>query len=152
MDKHSLQTLVLVNEYRSFVVWYYNMCKAFLKQFISKLISICFAYRNSRVVMGDLISGSKILQVFQLNILNNLVFMHKIKSQTASAMVPNKFRKPTHTYLHAYILYTNSSTSNYSIPLFKLGKIKCRISIRVVILWKSISANFEKNARKCNRF
>ena len=40
--------------------------------------------------------------------------MHKIKLQIAPQVFPNKFRKPTHKYP------TNFSTSNYSMPPFKL--------------------------------
>ena len=86
----------------------------------------------------ELFRESKILNVFQLNILNNLVFMHKIKSQTAPKLFQNKFRKPTHKYP------TNFSTSSYSIPPFKLSKSKYRVSIRGFTLWKNIPANSEK--------
>ena len=41
----------------------------------------------------ELFEESKILNVFRHNILNNLVAMHKIKSQTASKIFQNKFRK-----------------------------------------------------------
>ena len=54
--------------------------------------------------------------------------MHKIKSQSAQEIFQNKFRKPTHKYP------TNVSTSNYSIPPFKLSKSKYRISIRSPML------------------
>ena len=46
----------------------------------------------------DLFCESKILNVFQINVLNNLAFMHKIKSQTEPAVFQNKFHKPTHKY------------------------------------------------------
>ena len=87
---------------------------------------------------GELFRESKILNVFQLNILNNLVFMHKIKSQTAPKIFQNKLRKPAHKYP------INFSTSNYSIPPFKLSKSKYRISIRGPTLWKNIPTNSEK--------
>ena len=67
--------------------------------------------------------------------------MHKIKSQTAPTIFENKFRKPTHKYP------TNSSTSNYSIPPFKLSKPKYRISIRGPTLWKKIPT-FKHNSEK----
>ena len=86
----------------------------------------------------ELFRESKILNVFQLNILNNLVFMHKIKYQTAPKIFQNKFSKPTHKYS------INFSTSNYSIPPFKWSKSKCRISIRGPSSWKNISANSVK--------
>ena len=46
----------------------------------------------------ELFRESKILNVFQLNILNNLVFMQKIKYQTARKIFQNKFRKLTYKY------------------------------------------------------
>ena len=64
--------------------------------------------------------------------------MHKIKSQTAPKIFQNKFRKPTHKYP------TNFSTSNNSIPPFKLSKSKYRISIRGPTLWKNFPINSEK--------
>ena len=54
--------------------------------------------------------------MFQLNMLNKPVFMHKIKYQTAPKLFQNKFRKPIHKYP------TSFSTSNYNIPPFKLSK------------------------------
>ena len=64
--------------------------------------------------------------------------MHKIKSQTAPKLFQNKFHKPNHKYP------TNFSTSNYSIPPFKLSKSIYRISIRGPTLWKNIPTDFEK--------
>ena len=69
----------------------------------------------------ELFREIRTLNVFQLNILNSLVFMHKIKSQTAPKIFQHKFRKPTHKYPK------NFSTVNYSIPSFKLTKSKYRI-------------------------
>ena len=64
--------------------------------------------------------------------------MHKIISQTAPKIFQNKFRKQTHKYL------TNFSTSNYSIPPFKLSKSKYRISIRHPTLRQNIPKDSEK--------
>ena len=50
----------------------------------------------------ELFRESKILNIFQLNILNNLVFMHKIKSQTAPKLFQNKFHKPTQSILQIF--------------------------------------------------
>ena len=94
----------------------------------------------------ELFRESKILNVFQLNILNNFVFMHKIKSQTAIKILQNKFSKPTNKYP------TNFSTSNYSILLFKLSKSKYRISIRGPTLWKNVPANSQKMQESVNVF
>ena len=64
--------------------------------------------------------------------------MYKIKSQTVPKIFQNKFREPTHKYP------TNFSTSNYSIPPFKLNKSEYRISIKGSTLWKKIPTNSEK--------
>ena len=47
---------------------------------------------------------------------------------------------------------TNFPTSNYSKPPFKLGKSKCRISIRGKTLWKNISKNSEKMRKSVTLF
>ena len=36
------------------------------------------------------------INVYQLNILNNLIFMHKVKTETAPAVFLPKFQKPAH--------------------------------------------------------
>ena len=82
----------------------------------------------------ELFREIRTLNVFQLNILNSLVFVHKIKSQTAPKIFQHKFRKPTHKYPKV----------NYRIPSFKLTKPKYRIWIRSPTFWKSIPANSEK--------
>ena len=94
----------------------------------------------------ELFRESKILNVFQLNILNNLAFMHEVKSQTSPKIFQNKFREPTSMYP------TNFSTSNYSIPPFKLRKSKYRISIRGPTLWKNIPTNSEKMQKSVTVF
>ena len=92
----------------------------------------------------ELFRESKILNVFQLNILNNLVFMHKIKYQAAPKIFQNKFSKPTHKYP------TNFSTSNYIIPPFKLSKPKYRISSKGPTLW-NYGKTFLQTLRKCKK-
>ena len=53
----------------------------------------------------ELFQESEMLNVFQLNISNNLVSVHKIKSQTAPKIFQNKLIKPTHNY-----------PTNFSLP------------------------------------
>ena len=61
--------------------------------------AIRIIHRKDRLAHArELFRESKILNIFQLNILNNLVFMHKIKSQIAPNLFQNKFRKQTHKY------------------------------------------------------
>ena len=70
--------------------------------------------------------------------------MYKIKSQTVPKIFQKKFHKPTHMY------DINFSTSNYSIPPFKLSKSKYRISIRGIM--EKPSYKLWENAKKCDRF
>ena len=83
----------------------------------------------------------KFLNVFQLNILKNFVFMHKIKSQTAPKIFQNMFWKPTHKYPTIFF------TSNYSIPPFKSSKFKYRTSIRS----PHYGRTFLQTLRKCRK-
>ena len=55
----------------------------------------------------------KVLNVYQVNIWKNLVFMHQINSNTVPTIFLNKFKKPTFNYP------TNITGTNYSIPSFK---------------------------------
>ena len=66
--------------------------------------------KNRFTPTRELFRERKILSVFQLNILNSLVFMHKIKPQAAPKIFQNKFRNPAHKHLKSF------SPSNYSIP------------------------------------
>ena len=59
----------------------------------------------------DLFRDGKILNVFKLNILNNLDFMHKTKSQTVPKIFENKFRKPARKHP------TNFCTFKYSYAI-----------------------------------
>ena len=74
----------------------------------------------------------KVLNVYQVNVWKNLVFVHQINSNTAPTIFWNKFKKPTHNYP------TKFARANYSIPPFDLNKSKYRISIQGLNLWKNI--------------
>ena len=77
---------------------------------------------------------------FTLIFLNDFVFMRKIKSK----IFQNKFRKPAHKYP------TNFSTSNCSMPSFKLSKSKYGISIRRPTLRNNIPTNSKKMQKRVN--
>ena len=74
----------------------------------------------------------KVLNVYQVNVWKNLVFVHQINSNTIPIIFWNKFKKPTHNYP------TKFTRANYSIPPFDLNKSKYRISIQGPNLWKNI--------------
>ena len=94
----------------------------------------------------ELFKECKVLNVYQVNIWKNLVFMHQVNSNTVPTIFLNKFKKPTHNYP------TNFARTNYSIPPFKLNKSKYRISIRGSTLWKNIPTDTEKKHQKTNIF
>ena len=71
--------------------------------------------------------------------------MHQVNSNTVPTIFWNKFKKPTHNYI-------NFARTNYSIPPFKLNKLKYRITIRGPTLWKNILTDTEKKQRKTNIF
>ena len=54
----------------------------------------------------------KVLNVYQVNVWKNLVFVHQINSNTVPIIFWNKFKKPTHNYP------TKFARTNYSIPPF----------------------------------
>ena len=74
----------------------------------------------------------KVLNVYQVNVWKNLVFVHQINSNTVPTIFWNKFKKPTHNYP------TKFARANYSIPPFDLNKSKYRISIQGPNMWKNI--------------
>ena len=89
---------------------------------------------------------NKILNVYQLNILNNLMFMQRIKLQTAPIIFLSKFQKPSHNYPTTY------SINNYVVPSSKLIKCKYRISIRGPTLWKDTITMREKQLESIGLF
>ena len=94
----------------------------------------------------ELLKERIVLNIYQVNIWKNLVFIHQINSNTLPRIFLNKFKRPTHNYP------TNFARTNYSIPPFKLNKSKYQISIRGPTLWKNIPTDAEKKQQKINTF
>ena len=67
---------------------------------------------------------NNILNIYQLNILKKLLFLHRVK---APSVFLSKFLRPSHQYP------TSFSRNNYIVPSFKLTKSKYRITIRAPI-------------------
>ena len=59
----------------------------------------------------------KLLNIYQLNILSNIIFMHRIGNKTAPSIFLTKFCKPSHPYP------TNFSAHNFLVPTLKLKKV-----------------------------
>ena len=85
----------------------------------------------------ELFKEWKVLNVYQVNIWKNLVFMHQVNSNIVPTIFLNKFKKPTHNYP------TNFARTNYNMLPFKLNKLKYRISIRGPRLWKNLPTDTE---------
>ena len=72
----------------------------------------------------ELFVQNKDLNVYQLNIFNNLISRHKVKAETAPAVFLPKFHKPVHPYP------TNSSKLNHIKPTSQLRRSTYGISLR----------------------
>ena len=94
----------------------------------------------------ELFKECKVLNEYQVNIWENLVFMHQVNPNTVPTIFFNKFKKPAHNYP------TKFARTSYSIPPFKLNKSKYRISIQGPTLWKNILTDTEKKQQKTNIF
>ena len=151
IDKHSL--LSLYHSYIHSYINYWNItwgstARTNLKKIYSQQKhAIRIVYSKDRLThTRELFKECKVLNVYQVNIWKNLVFMHQVNSNTVPTIFLNKFKKPTHNYP------TNFARTNYSIPPFKLNKSKYRISIRGPTLWKNIPTDTEKKQQKTNIF
>ena len=60
---------------------------------------------------------NKMLNVYRLNIMNNVMSMHRILTKTAAAVFHSRFQRPSHFYL------TNFSESNYWLPAHNFKKV-----------------------------
>ena len=70
--------------------------------------------------------------------------MHKVKTETATAVFPPKFQKPAHPYS------TNFSKLNYIKPISQLSRSKYSITVRGPVLWNEFLTASEKDIE--NRF
>ena len=80
--------------------------------------------------------------VYQVNILHNAVFMHKIPTKTAPSVFHPRFQRPSYSYTPHF------SESNYSLPAHNLKKI--RVLIRG--LWNNFLARTEKSLETMSLF
>ena len=61
--------------------------------------AICIILRKDKFSHArQLFVQNKVFNTYQLNILNNLIFMHKVKTETAPVAFLPKFWKPAHPY------------------------------------------------------
>ena len=151
IDKHSLLSLYhsYINPYINYgnITWGSTARTNLKKIYSQQKHAIRIVYSKDRLTRTrELFKECKVLNVYQVNIWRNLVFMHQVNSNTVPTIFLNKFKKPTHNYP------TNFARTNHSIPPFKLNKSKYRISIRGPTLWKNIPPDTEKKQQKANIF
>ena len=88
----------------------------------------------------------KILNIYQLNIWSNIIFMLRVENKTAPSIFLTKFCKPSRSYP------TNFSAHNFLIPALKLRKSRYRVSIRGLLLWNNILTAAEKTQESLPKF
>ena len=84
--------------------------------------------KNKFAHTREIFKEQKILNIYQLNILSNIIFMHRVENKTAPSIFLTKFCKPSHAYP------TNFLTHNFLVPTLELKKSKYRVSIRGAVL------------------
>ena len=94
----------------------------------------------------ELLRSIKILNVYQINILNNTVLMYQISTKTAPSVFLSKFKKPSHLYT------TRFSNISQIKPTCKLNKCKFWVSIRGPCLWNEFLTQTEKEIESTSSF
>ena len=94
----------------------------------------------------ELLRSLKIVNVYQINILRNTFFMHRINNNSAPIVFLNKLTKPSHLYP------TRFSQLNYSKPTHELDRCKYRISIRGPYIWNEYLTKKEKEIELTSNF
>ena len=94
----------------------------------------------------EIFKEQRILIIYQLNIIGNVVFIHRVENKTAPSIFLTKFCKPSHPYP------TNFSAHNFLVPTLKLKKSRYRVSIRGPLLWSNILTAAEKTQESLPKF
>ena len=121
-----------------------NTNRTYLKQLQSQqkhAIRIIF-HENKFAHTREHFKENNILNIYQLNIFNNLLFLHRVKNGKATNVFLSKLLRPSHHYP------TSFSRNNYIVPSFKLTKSKYRITVRALKLWNIILNIEEKLIEK----
>ena len=86
----------------------------------------------------ELLRSLKTLNVYQINILNNVFLMHRINTNSVPNLFLDKLTKPSHLYP------TRFSQLNYTKPTHKLNRFKYRTSIRGPYIWNEYLSKKKK--------
>ena len=147
-----LDKIALLHLYYSYIHSYLNYentawrstNRTYLKKLQSQqkhAIRIIF-HKNKFVHTREHFKENNILNIYQLNIFNNLLFLHRVKNRKAPNVFLSKFLRPSYHYR------TSFSQNNYIVRSFKLTKRKYRITIRSPKLWNIILNIEEKLIEK----
>ena len=118
--------------------------RAFLKNFQSqkKLAIRIIFHENKFAHTREHFKENNILNIYQLNIFNELLFLHRVKNGKAPNIFPSKFFRLSHHYL------TSFSRNNYIVSSFKPTKDKYIITIHAPKLWNIVLNTEEKKYKK----
>ena len=151
LDKTSMRNL-----YFSFINVYINYANiAWGSAPQTKLKKIYSKQKQaSRIILNEerdahskpLMKSLDILNVYQLNIFQHLLFMHKVKNETTLDIFKNRFSYINHGYP------TNYSKHNFNIPLVKLNYLKRSISFRGPNLWNKLLDDTSKETISFSKF
>ena len=122
--------------------------RTYLKKLLSQqkhTIRIIF-YENKFERTREHFKENNILNICQLNIFNNLLFLHRVKNGKAPNVFLSKFLRPLRHYPTCY------SRNDYLVSSFKLTKNKYTITIRPPKLWNIILNIKEKLIEKTEVF
>ena len=111
-----------------------STCRTNLKKINSKqkrAIRVIFN-KNKFAHAREIFKEQKILNIYQLNILSNIIFMLRVENKTAPSIFLTRFCKPSRPSP------TNFSTHNFLVPTLKFEKSRFRVSIRGPLLWNNI--------------
>ena len=94
----------------------------------------------------ELFESCEILNVYELNLLNTAVFMHKIKNRTAPSSFLEKIDQPAHSYP------TRFSNGDYRKPQIVLRKCRFRIPFRGPAIWNNLVGSTGKEIQSSSLF
>ena len=76
-----------------------------------QILAICIIFNKKKFAhTREIFKEQKILNIYQLNILSNIIFMHRVENKTAPSIFLTKFCKSSHAYP------TNFSAHNFLVP------------------------------------
>ena len=109
--------------------------------------AICIIFHRDKFShTKELLVWNNVFNVYEISILNNFIFMNKVKTETVPAVFLPKFQKPAHQYP------TNFSKLSCIKPTSQLSRSKYRVSVRGPALWNEFLTTNEKEIENLSLF